>query len=430
MRFLFSSNTVSPALDAAVGERISFIGAIDVDPVRRARSQEFIVRSRQGTEVKVIVRPFPEYHYGEQVRAVGKLERADREFRMAFPKISAVASAGGSPLYRVLFRIKRQFSDALRRHLPEPEGSFLAGLLLGERQSFPSSLRADLQRTGTTHVVALSGYNITILADALRKIFGLLWLPGGVAWWLSVAGIVAFTLLTGAAASVVRAAVMGILVLLAYRSGRAYSIRNALALAAALMLMHDPTILRFDIGFQLSFLATLGLLYVAPLFERWFDRLKIRLFLIGRALHMLREERDSAFGSPLPWTLRNIFISTLAAQAAVFPLLIFYFGELSLISPLANLAVLPLIPYTMFFGFLTGGFGLVTDGLGRGAALISQLLLSYELGAINGFSRLPAASISIRGLGASSLIVMYTALIFFVRRARLPALLRHDANPS
>lgn len=420
LRFLFSSSAAPPALGASVGERITLEGIIDDDPVRRSQSQEFIIRNSKRTEVKVIVRPFPEYHYGDRVRAVGKLERAynNREFRMAFPEISVLASAEGSPVYRALFYIKRQFSDALRRHLPEPEGSFLTGLLLGERQSFPPSLKEDLQRTGTTHIVALSGYNITILAEALHRIFGFLWLPGGMAWWLSVAGILAFTLLTGAAASVVRAAIMGILVLLAHRSGRAYHMRNALALAAAFMLVHDPTILRFDIGFQLSFLATLGLLYVAPIFDRWFERIKIRAFLAGRDIHMLRERRDTMFRSSPPWLLRNVFIATLAAQAAVFPLLIFYFGELSLISPLANLAVLPLIPYTMFSGFLTGGLGLIADGLGRSVAPFSQLLLSYELGSIGWFSRLPAASITIRGLGPAMLMAMYAALIFFVRRAR------------
>ena len=423
LRFLFSSSAAPPALGASVGERVTLEGIIDDDPVRRSQSQEFIVRNSKRTEVKVMVRPFPEYHYGDRVRVVGRIERAhnNREFRMAFPEISIMASPGGSPVYRTLFYIKRQFSDALQRHLPEPHGSFLAGLLLGERQSFPPALRDDLARTGTTHIVALSGYNITILAEALHRIFGFLWLPGGMAWWLSIVGIVAFTLLTGAAASVVRAAIMGVLVLLAYRSGRAYHMRNAVALAGAFMLAHDPTILRFDIGFQLSFLATLGLLYVAPLFERWLERIKIRLFLAGRDMRMLRERRDTAFRSSPPWLLRNILVSTLAAQAAVFPLLIFYFGQLSLISPLANLAVLPLIPYTMFSGFLTGGLGMFADGLGRSAAFFSQLLLSYELGAIGWFSRLPGASVTLRGFGSVMLIALYAALIFFVQRARSSA---------
>lgn len=420
LRFSFSSSMMPSALESSIGEQVTLEGVVDDDPVQRSQSQEFIVRSSKGAEARIILRPFPEYHYGDRVQAVGKLERtdSDREFRMVFPEVSALATPGGSPVYRALFYIKRQFSDSLRRHLPEPEGSFLAGLLLGERQSFPRSLRDDLERTGTTHVVALSGYNITILAEALHKVFGFLWLPGGMAWWLSITGILAFTLLTGAAASVVRAAIMGLLVLVAHRSGRAYYMRNALALAAALMLVHDPSILRFDIGFQLSFLATLGLLYVAPLFDRWFERVKIRVFLAGRDIRMLRERRDTAFRSSPPWLLRNIFISTLAAQAAVFPLLIFYFGELSLISPLANLAILPFIPYTMFSGFLTGGLGLIADGLGRSAALFSQLLLSYELGAIGWFSRLPAASIAMGGLGPVILVALYAVLIFFVRRAR------------
>lgn len=431
LRFSLPNSAVSSVLDSSVGKRVTFEGIIYDDPVRRSQSQEFIVRSDGKEEIRIVSRPFPEYHYGDRIQATGKLadDARRQELVMLFPEVRIAGSAGNASLYRTLFGIKRQFSGALRRHLPEPHGSFLAGLLLGERQSFSSSLSRDLQRTGTTHIVALSGYNITILAEALRRIFGLLWLTGAMAWWLSVAGIILFTLLTGAAASVVRAAIMGILVLLAHRGGRAYHMRNALALAGALMLAHDPTILRFDIGFQLSFLATLGLLYVAPLFDRWLERIKIRAFLAGRDIRILRERRDTKFRSSPPWLLRNIFISTLAAQAAVFPLLIFYFGQLSLISPLANLAVLPLVPYTMFSGFLTGGLGLIADGLGRSAALFSQLLLSYELGVIGWFSRLPAASIAIRGFGPALLIGAYALLTFFLWRARSSTPLQHAKHP-
>ena len=419
--FFREDHSQASMLTEKVGMNVAFEGIVTDEPVRRPQSQEIMLQGENGERrVRVIMRPYPEYHYGSRLRATGRLTYDDvrSEFRIAFPDVLVVDPNGGNMFYQMLLRLKEEFSSALTRHLPEPEASFLSGLLLGERQNFPASLRRDLQITGTAHIVALSGYNITIVADALLRAATLLWLPLGAAWWLTLAGIAVFTLLTGAAASVVRAAIMGGLVLVARRAGRMYHMQNALALAAVIMLLHDPSILRFNIGFQLSFLATLGLLYVAPLIDRVFERMKVRLMLFGRDSDLLRERRGTSFAAPQPSFLRGILVSTLAAQVAVLPLLIFYFGELSIIAPLANLAILPLIPATMFAGFVTGGAGFIADPLGRFAALVSRLPLSYELSAIYWFAALPAASVSVHGSGRVVLAALYALLAFFVWRAR------------
>lgn len=420
--FVRQSRAEPPVRDELVGRRITLEGIIVDDPVRWPRSQELLLESGAGGgTARIITRPYPEYRYGDRLHVTGTVERGDGrpEFLMAFPEISVIRTGGGSPAYRWLFALKRRFSDALSRHLPEPEGSFLAGLLLGERQSFPEALRRDLQITGTAHVVALSGYNITILADALLKLSLLLFVPIGMAWFVTLAGIGLFTLLTGAAASVVRAAIMGALVVIARRAGRVYHMRNALALAAAAMLIHDPSLLRFDIGFQLSFFATLGLVYLAPLVDRWLERTKTRLFILGRDRLVLREERDASFHPPRQSLLRSTLVATLAAQIAVLPLIVFYFGRLSIVAPLANLAILPFIPLTMFLGFITGGLSLLGDEIGRVAALAGRLPLAYELSAIRWFAGLPAASVEIYGLGPAILVGAYALIGLFVWRHRV-----------
>ncbi|MDP3727734.1 MAG: ComEC/Rec2 family competence protein [bacterium] len=419
---LRQTHMASRAFDGPLGRRIELKGMIAGDPVRRPRSQELLLeRGSGGGAVRIILRPYPEYRYGDRLRVTGTVERDDnrRGFEMAFPDIAVVATGGGSPVYRMLLGLKHRFSDALSRHLPEPEGSFLTGLLLGERQNFPEALRRDLQITGTAHVVALSGYNITIVADALLKLSLLLFVPIGVAWWVTIAGIGLFTLLTGATASVVRAAIMGALVVIARRAGRVYHMRNALALAAVAMLIHDPSLLRLDIGFRLSFFATFGLLYLAPPVDGWLERVKVRLFLFGRDRRMLREERASSFGPPRISLIRATLVSTLAAQLAVLPLIVFYFGRLSFVAPFANLAILPLIPLTMFLGFSTGIASLLGDGVGRIAALASQLPLAYELSVIRWFAGLPAASIEIYGLGPVVLVGAYAFIGALVWRRRV-----------
>lgn len=404
--------------DVLVGERVVLEGVVADDPVRWPRSQELLLREDgNGREVRVILRPFPEYRYGERLRVSGRLERSEREARLelAFPEVASLGPGEWS-IYRLLFAVRERFSDALLRHLPEPEGSFAAGLLLGERQNFPEALREDLRITGTTHLVALSGYNITIVADTLARFFSLLRLPLSATWWLALAGIAAFTLATGAAASVVRAAIMGALILLARRSGRIYHLRNALALAAAGMLVHDPSLLRFDIGFQLSFLATLGLVYLSPVVASWLSCATTRMFIAGRGLGFFQNGRivDAA---PRPSFLRDTLTATLAAQLAVLPLIVFHFGQLSLVAPAANLAVLPFVPLTMFLGFVTGAAGFLGDELGRAAALAGRLPLAYALSAIRWFASLPAASIDVLRFGPAMLVGAYAVLGILVWRS-------------
>ena len=375
-----------------------------------------------GAQFRVATRPYPEYRYGEALTLGGRIEepenfsddfdyraylaKDDIYFVMAFPNIERVAVGGGNPLYRFLFSLKREFSGKLSRYLAEPHAAFMAGLLLGERQSFSPEFSEQLKTTGTSHIVALSGYNITIVAEALMSTLMFLFLPFAWAFWVAIAGIVAFTLLTGAAASVVRAAVMGVLVLVAHRAGRVYRVRNAIAFAAAAMLLANPKLLRFDVGFQLSFFATLGLVYGTPLIERAYNRASMRLALFVRDLGLVRERRERPRRGRKPF-LKGVFISTMAAQLAVLPLIVYHFGTLSLVAPIANLAILPVIPTTMFFGFLSGGLAFVSDALASAAAAAAWALLAYELGAIGFFARLPYAALAVPWLGLIALLGGY-----------------------
>ncbi|MBI2984822.1 MAG: ComEC/Rec2 family competence protein [Candidatus Kerfeldbacteria bacterium] len=226
----------------------------------------------------------------------------------------------------------------------EPAASFLVGLLLGAQADMPYALRQEFRLTGTTHLVALSGFNVTIIVTAastvLIRIIGRRW-----AWLPTVFLVIGFVIMTGASASVTRAGLMVMMVVLASRLGRPIAMARLLGYTLLVMTWNNPLILLHDLGFQLSFLATIGLVGVAkPLAER------------------------------LPWVpeafgLRDNLATTLAAMLMTEPLLLWHFGRLSLVAPLVNTSVLPLIPLGMGLGFgalFVGLLGPATDTVVRG----------------------------------------------------------------
>ncbi len=430
-RFLASTG-VERGLDPHLGRRITLTGVIEREPVRGAWQRFTFREEGTGSTILVITRPYPEFRYGDRLQITGRLERPenfssdfdyvrylakdDIFYSASFPEIKVQSRNQGSRLSQELFALKAAFAERLNRHLPEPEAAFMAGLILGERRAIPKELNDQFQITGTSHIVALSGFNITIVSKAFLRTLAFLAIPFSWAFWVAVLGILLFTILVGAQASVVRAAIMGILVLIAEREARLYRMRNALVFAASLMIFYHPNILRFDAAFQLSFLATIGLLYVAPIFDRWFERAKTRTFLFFRDATVIRENRGANRIQKRPSLFREIAVATLAAQFMVLPLLVFQFGRLSLVSPLANLAVLPFIPATMFFGFVTGLFGFASAFIAELGGWVSWLLLRYELSAIRFFAEVPAAALEMGSFPGWLVAGLYGLLAFWLWR--------------
>lgn len=434
MFWFFRAARAELPLEAAIGKAITIEGVIVAEPRESARSQQLIVHdAATGARVLVFARKFPSYRYGDRIRAKGELRhpenfaedfdyaaylaKDDIYYVMSYPEVSLLGRGEGNRVYALLFSVKGAFSRSIERILPEPHAAFLRGLIIGERQSFSEELRLELRATGTTHLVALSGYNITIIGDNFLRLLRFLFVPFAAAFWVAAAGIIGFVLLAGAQASVVRAAIMGLLVLVARREGRQYRMRNALALAAFLMLLENPKILRFDVAFQLSFLATLGLVYGAPLIEQWYDRWQTRVRLALREVGLIREYR----GERKPKkrrrrVIRETLVTTLSAQLFVAPLLVFSFGSISLVSPVANLFVLPAIPYTMFAGFVAGLAGLLVTTFGRMVGWAAWLLLEYELRAIGWFAAIPHAAIESRAAGIIVVLLLYGVLAFWLLR--------------
>lgn len=273
-----------------------------------------------------------------------------------------------------LAAVKEKFGDSLMKVLPEPEASFASGIILGRSPKFPQDFVEALKRTSTMHLVAVSGYNITIVAANVLRLFELLRIPVLFSWWGAVASIITFTLIVGAPASAVRAAIMGIVLLIGKRIGRESPARLALAFAASLMVLWQPDILRFDLGFQLSFLAAIGIFWLAPIVE------------------------EKAFRGRRFFGLSRICSETMGAQLMVAPWILYKFGNLSFLGAAANFAILPIIPFAMFWSFIVGIAGMVSSFAAGLVAPIPYVILLAAVKIIRIADALPLSSFRVEAV--------------------------------
>jgi len=291
-----------------------------------------------------------------------------------------------------LYYISDKFQESLLKILPEPYASFQVGLLLGNRVTqLPDSLTSDFNRTGTTHVVAVSGYNITIIISVLAMCFALFsrrW-----AFWLTLLTIGVFIVITGGAASVIRAGILGGLAAWGRLEGRRANHLILILVVAFIMLLFNPYQLKGDIGFQLSFLAFAGLIYISPIISE--------LKIINK----------------IPGIFKTVLSETMAAQVAVLPILIYNFGLVSLVAPVVNILILPVVPTAMALGFVSGLGGIIWLPLGKILALVSWLVLKYIIVAVEFFSRLSFAAVTLK-TSEWWWIPLYYLVIFLLIRAQ------------
>lgn len=357
--------------------------------------------------------------YGDRLRIEGELEPPPddpvynrREYlarqgvhsQMMAPAITLVATGEGSPIKQIIYRIKDHARATIQRQLPDPQAALLTGILLGDDSGLPPELEEQFRMTGMTHIIAISGFNIAILTGLLlvmsRFLFGFRWSA-----WFVLLGIALYTILVGADAAVVRAAIMGALLVITSRLlGRPTFAPAGLFTAAIIMTLANPYIL-WDIGFQLSFAATLGLmLYLGP----WGEWMKIKL----------RRFTDPETASRLTRTISEVVLATMAALLLTLPLILYHFARLSLVSPIANLLILPAQPGVMIWGGLATLTGMVIPAAGQLLAWVAWLFLSYTISLVRFFAGFPWASLPLI-VTPTGVVVLYLALIFLTWLARI-----------
>jgi competence protein ComEC len=408
------------------GETAKFVGVVVLEPDVRENNTKLTIESKELTvnseqkhvKGRVLVKTglYPEYNYGDRLEINCELNRPEKIndfdyekylarydiYSLCFnPEIKKMGEDQGNIVIKYLFVFKNYFIGTINRILPEPQASFLGGLLVGARRSISEDLMQNFNRTGLTHIIAISGYNITIIAAILLSLFQGIGLGRKRSFWLVIAGILFFVVITGASSSVIRAAIMGILVLLAKQVGRVSRVANALVLAAILMLLFNPKILVFDAGFQLSFLATIGLVYLSPILEKYFA------------------------SWPEVYGLKNSLVTTLSAIILTTPLILYQFGRLSLVAPLANILVLPLIPWAMALGFVAAALGLLWWRLGWVFGWLVWLVLSYIILVVETLGKLNWSAVEIKGLPSWLMIIIYGIIGAWIWRNNRPLTLSH-----
>lgn len=351
---------------------------------------------------------YPRYNYGQnvaadcQLKTPEPLENFHYEKYLATknvysicqsPSINILEGNSGNALFHFLYTFKNIVAEKISLLWHEPYASFVAGLLYGYRGGL-GTLSEDFNRTGVTHIVAVSGFNITLIATLMSSFLIYLCIKRQYAFWIVGVSIFFFVIFTGASASVVRAGIMGMLALTARQVGRNSSLKNVLIFTAALMAFQNPFILLWDLGFQLSFLSTCGLIYLSPLLETYLQ--KIPQFL----------------------NFRESLTSTVSAIIFTLPLLLFQFGRLSLLAPLVNILVLPLIPWLMAFAFASVMISFISFPSAKVFGFITYLGLKYIVLVVQFFSHLPFAVMDF-SLSFWGMIFLYAVLFFFLRKTLL-----------
>jgi competence protein ComEC len=372
---------------------------------------------------QVIARVFPGtyFYYGDRIRLQGHIESPpeNEEFSyrdylasqgvysyISFPAVSLIEHEQGSMIMSVLYSFRQHGLDIVYHLFPDPEASLMAGILLGDQSGIPPQVQEAFRLTGTSHIIVISGFNITIIAALFSYLFTRVLgrLRGAI---VAAIGIIIYTLLVGANPAVVRAAIIGMLTLLALQVGRRQVGLNSLLFVAALMALRTPTVL-WDISFQLSFAATLGIMLYAEPFTNGFTKLTARFIPHDKAEH-------------LAGPVGAYFLITLAAMLTTLPLMAYYFQRISLTSVITNPLILPAQPPLMILGGLSVLIGMLFQPLGQLLAWATWPFIAYTIRTVELFSTIPHGSIPLGQIGLPLIIIFYLALmIFTVTRSRLP----------
>ncbi len=375
--------------------------------------------------------PGQTFHYGEVIRLRGALKTPpeDEEFSyrdylarqgihayLPSAEATLLPFRGGNPLVAAIYALKERSLVVIYRIFPDPEASLLAGILLGMDTGLPPDLQQAFKDTGTAHIIAISGFNITIIAALLVTFFNRLLGPrrGALA---AVIGIALYTLLVGADAAVVRAAFMGGLALFARQVGRRQDGLNTLVFVAALMAVINPHT-PWDVGFQLSFAATLGLiLYAEP-----FSQTAVKLISRFSSLETAQK---------LAQPLSEFVFFTLAAQLTTLPVMAYHFGRISLVALIANPFILPAQPAVMLFGGLALLLGLLYLPFGQLAAWLAWPFPAYTIRVVELFARLPHGVLILGDFSLLFAILFYATLLSWTfSRGRVKEALRAALTPA
>lgn len=430
--------------------------AIQEQPEAIGEGTQNIASPRVNGKLLVTTNLYPEYQYGDEVEMMCNLEKpaefngfaydrylarydiysvcywpksitrlspASQEviIRSPFRQLADPFVKGGKknnppyPLYQggrknifygKIFAFKKYLAGLIETGMTEPESSLARPIVFGGQKGLPENIRADFSKVGLTHIMAVSGFNISIVAAIAMFLLLGLGASRSYSFYLASAFLALYIILVGASASATRAGLMGFLVLWALKLGRLNKMTNSLVLAAAILLMFNPKLLRDDVGFQLSFLAMAGLSYAYPILEALWQKIKL----------------------PKLKGLSQVLLLTLAAQVFTLPILAYNFSQVSIIAPLANLAVLWAVPILTILILAALPLAALLPGLAFIFFLPSLILTKYILLVVKHFAKLPYASLEVNYFSFVWAVLYYALLIFIIIKLRESKLLSEQIN--
>lgn len=396
-------------LEAYAGQgRVEVVALVADEPEPSDSSLGLVVVVRevdggdvQGTAVVRTTR-YPSYGYGDLLRLTGELEAPPGDIDgfdyraylarqgiytlMYYPYIEVVATGQGPQPLQSVYWLRHRMGEALAASLAEPEASLAQGVLLGLRQGIPASLYEDFRRSGTAHLLAISGLHMAIVAGMVLSFA--VWLFGRhrpTYFVLTLVVLWTYALLAGMSPSVVRAAIMASIFLLGAFLGRQRSAITALAFAAAIMVAASPRIL-WSVSFQLSFAAVAGVIVLTPRLQEWGQRTRAPNVMVDGCAY------------------------TLGATVAVLPLIGYYFGYVSLVGLPATFLVLFALPGVIVLSALAGLVGLFALPVAQAIGWVGWLLLKYMVSIVHGFAALPYSSLELGGMDVGWVWLYYGML--------------------
>ncbi len=388
------------------GQLIKIRGVIVEEPEKRINQTKFQIKSEE-TPGKVLVTTalYPQYSYGDKLEIKGKLVEPavfeDFDYRqylakdnvfsvIYWPEIELLGKNQANSFYQAIFNFKDKLRRIIDKALLPPQSSVLKAIFLGDKYGLSDNLKEKLNISGTRHIVAISGMHMIIMTQILLFLSLAIGLWRGQAFYFVLILLILYITMIGAPASAVRAGIMAGLLLFAQKVGRLRSADRAIVFAATVMLAINPLLLKSDVGFQLSFAATLSIVYLKPILDR----------------------KNEKLSNPIQ--LKDILTMTLSAQLGALPLLIFHFGRLSLVSPLANLLIVPILPVIMIGGLLISFSGIMWFALAKIIAWPFWLLLTYLIKVVEFLSSFSFASYQFKNVSLIIFIGYYLLLAALV----------------
>jgi len=299
-------------------------------------------------------------------------------------------------LLKFFLILKQRINFGLNKIIPEPQLSLMKSLFFGGKANLPFEFKKQIRQVGLSHLIAVSGLHLTIVTQIVSTCLNALLLTGFLNFLFSVFFILGFVVMADFSASVVRAAIMAILLLIARLNHRLYNSSFALIFAVLFMVFLNPKIIIEDFGFQLSVLATLGIVYFYPVLEKW------------------PFWQKDIFKSQLAF-LKETMLLSFSALLFVAPWIIYKTQVFSLVTPLTNILIVPLVPIIMILGFLVALLSFIFFPLAFLLGFCLNFLLSYMMAVIKIFSSWRMSEILFPSLALSWLIFYYLLLIYYLK---------------